>query len=129
MNSQIKMIEENSKKPRQISRMSKSHLRDLNLEEARGWIIGRLLQIELRINRKIIEYFNPAEKHKFEKIMLNSSIINMGGKLKVLRNTGTVDNKTIDKIRRLVSIRNGFAHAEINQSKLLSLIRITKNQM
>ena len=97
-------------------RMSKRHLKDLTIEEARGWTIDRILQIESKINRIIIDYFKPTEKHKFDKIILNSSILDMGIKLKILSNTGKVDKKTIEKIRKLVAIRNGFAHAQIIQS-------------
>lgn len=94
--------------------MNKSRLRDFNIEEARGWTIDRLLQIEDRINSKIIEYFKPSNTGEFTRIVLNSSILDLGGKLKILRNIG-VSDKLIDKIRILVSIRNGFAHCPIKQ--------------
>lgn len=93
--------------------MSKGSLEDFSIEEARGWTIDRLRQIEFRINAKIIDFFKPTDKYQFKKIVLNSSILDIGSKLKILRNTGTVDNQIIEKIRKLAAIRNGFAHAPI----------------
>lgn len=98
---------------KRFMRMTKNRLKDFNIEEARGWTIDRLQQIEYRINDKIINYFNPVDKNKFDKIVLNSSILDIGSKLKILRNIGTVDKQTIAKIRNLAAIRNGFAHAPI----------------
>ncbi|MCA0366271.1 MAG: hypothetical protein LCH67_19695 [Bacteroidetes bacterium] len=106
---------------KKFKRMSKRSLKEFNIEEARGWTIDRLQQIEYRINAKIIEYFKPADKHKFEKIILNSSILDIGSKLKILRNTETVDKQTIDKIRNLAAIRNGFAHAPIKDHIRMSV--------
>ena len=93
--------------------LTKSRLRDFNIEEARGWTIDRLRQIEYRIDTIIIDYFRPANKNTFDKIVLNSSILDIGKKLKILRNIGTVEKNTIEKIRKLAAIRNGFAHAPI----------------
>ncbi len=91
-------------------------LKDLNIEEARGWTINRLMQIEYEINRIIINQIKPANKEAFEDIILHSSIMDWGSKLKVISNFKTVDKKVIDKIRTLVSIRNGFAHAPISET-------------
>jgi len=98
-----------------LERMTKSKLRDFNIEEARGWTIDRLQQIEYRINEKIIDHFKPNNKSDFERILLNSSIMDIGSKLKVLRNINVIDKLTIEKIRTLASIRNGFAHAPITE--------------
>jgi hypothetical protein len=102
--------------------MSKRSLKNFNLEEARGWVIGRSIQIEYRLNAKIVEFFKPVEKRAFEKIMLNSSILDMGSKLKILKNIGAIDTKTMDKIRKLNAIRNGFAHAEINEHIIIEIV-------
>lgn len=105
----------------QLNKFNKTSLKDLNVEEARGWTIDRLQQIEKRIDTIIISYFGPKDKTKFERIVLNSSIMDLGSKLKVLRNINTVDKKTIDEIRTLASIRNGFAHAPIFDEILLTV--------
>src|SRR5258705_10588152 len=107
------MKDKESANKKRLMGMTKNRLRDFNLEEARGWAIDRLQQIEYNNNDKIIDYFKPAEKHKFDKIVLNSSILDIGSKLKILKNIGTVDKQTIEKIRNLAAIRNGFAHAPI----------------
>jgi hypothetical protein len=88
----------------------KSKVSEFNLEEIRGWTIDRMYQIEAKIDFIISLYFNPEKKHEFEKIVLNSSIISMGGKLKILRNIKSVDKKIIPKIQKISAIRNAFAH-------------------
>jgi hypothetical protein len=95
-----------------FSRNTKMSLRDFNAHEARGWTIDRLQQIEDRINEKILEFFKPEKRELFKKIVLHSSVLNIGGKAKILRNIG-IEPKIIEKIRRLSAIRNGFAHAAI----------------
>ena len=102
-----------------LSRTTKSSLKEFNEHEARGWTIDRLQQIEYRINEKIIEFFKPKKIEPFKKIVLNSSVLDIGSKLKILSNIGSVDSKTIEKIRKLSSIRNGFAHAVISQNVTL----------
>lgn len=102
--------------PKLIEGLTKNQLKDFNIEEARGWIIDCSLQIEYKINSIIVDFFKPIDKVKFEKIVLNSSIIDTGSKLKILMNIGTIDSSIIEKIRKLVSIRNGFAHAPIFDS-------------
>lgn len=104
-----------------MKNLTKSSLKEFNIEEARGWTIERLQQIEYRINDIIIDYFKPDNKHKFTKILLNSSILDIGSKLKVLKNIGTIEKSTIEKIRLLSSIRNGFAHAPIIQHITIKL--------
>lgn len=89
---------------------TKTKLSEFNLEEIRGWIIDRMYQIESKIDYVISEHFKPEKKEAFEKIILNSSIISFGGKLKVLRNVTSFDPKIIDKIQKISTIRNAFAH-------------------
>jgi len=88
----------------------KTTLSEFNLEEIRGWTIDRLYQIESKINFIISLYFNPEKKYEFEKIVLNSSIISIGGKIKILRNIKEFDKKIIGKIQEISNIRNAFAH-------------------
>lgn len=94
----------------QLLSTTKSKLSEYNLEEIRGWVIDRLYQIESKIDNIITEHFKPEKKGDFKKIILNSSIISFGGKLKILRNIPSFDKKIIDKIQKLSAIRNAFAH-------------------
>lgn len=89
---------------------TKSKLSEYNLEEIRGWVIDRLYQIESKMDNIICEYFKPEKKEAFEKVILNSSIISFGGKLKVLRNVPSFEKRIIDKIQKISIIRNAFAH-------------------
>lgn len=82
-----------------------------NLKEVRGWIIDCLNGIEMFVDKLIIDFFKPSNVEEFKKIILNSSIINFGAKIKILSNMEYIPNSIIDKIRKLSSIRNGFAHA------------------
>lgn len=96
-----------------IKKMTKNKLCEFNLEEARGWTIHCLLQIEYSIDEIIANYYEPKQKDKFKRIMLNSSILDFGSKCKILCNIERVKSKTIENIRKLASIRNSFAHAKI----------------
>lgn len=93
-------------------RTDKKKLSEFNLEEAKGWVIGSFRQIELRVDRIIGEFFSPKESRLFETVVLNSAVIDIGGKCKILSNIPHVEKSTIEKIRKLASIRNGFAHAD-----------------
>lgn len=99
-----------------INRTVKTKLSEFNLEEIRGWIIDEMYNVESQINVLIRDYFNPEKKSEFNKIILNSSIISIGGKLKILRNIKSFDNKMIDKIQKLSLIRNAFAHLPVIQN-------------
>lgn len=130
-------VENNSIDPsidKKFKEVSKESISDFNQLEARGWVVERLQQIEYRIDTIIINHFKPENKMDFRFLMLNSSIIDFGGKLKLLYNIfdldKTLDNekvlsqyniKLIEEIRKLVSIRNGFAHAKINETIHLTL--------
>jgi hypothetical protein len=98
-----------------IDRTKKKKLSKFNLEEIRGWTIDRMYQIESKIDFIINDYFKPEKKREFEKIILNSSIISMGGKMKILRNIKSFDKKIIEKIGKFSSIRNAFAHLPVTE--------------
>lgn len=102
-------------------RTTLKNLKEFNEHEARGWTIDRLQQIEYRIDEKIIDFFKPEKVELFKKILLNSVVLDIGSKLKILSNINSVDTKTIEKIRRLSSIRNGFAHALISESLTINI--------
>ena len=92
---------------------TKTKISELNLEEVRGYIIERMCQIEREIDNIILDYFNPDKKDEFKKVILNSSIITFGAKLKVLINIKSFDKNVISKIQEISSIRNAFAHLPI----------------
>ena len=93
---------------------------ELGLDELRGWIIDRIYQIETSIDRIICEYYKPNQKKEFEKIILNSSIISLGGKVKILANISAFDKKVISKIQKIISIRNAFAHLPTFRSVIIN---------
>jgi len=84
-----------------------------NNEELRGLIIEKMNEIESKINKKISDYFQPQNRRDFSEIILNSSIINIGGKFKILKNIVSFDKKIIGDIQEISAIRNYFAHASI----------------
>lgn len=107
--------------PKRIESLTKRQLEDFNVAEARGWIIDSFQEIEYRINSKIVDFFKPTEEATFKKVVLNSSILDIGSKLKILMNIGTVDKHIIANIRILAAIRNGFAHAPICEQVNISI--------
>lgn len=56
---------------------------------------------------------------------MNSSIISIGGKIKILRNIKEFDKKIIEKIQKISSIRNAFAHLPTRDC---IEIRVKKNE-
>lgn len=61
---------------------------------------------------------------EFRTIVLNSSIVSTGAKMKILRNIESFDNKFISKIQTLMSTRNAFAHLPLTKS---ATVTITNN--
>lgn len=92
----------------------KEHIDDLTLEEARGFVIERMNNIEDSLNLLLERHFDPQKnKEHFRTILLNSSVINFGAKAKALCGLGVIDKKLFNEIQTLGSIRNGFAHVRI----------------
>ena len=73
-----------------------SKLSEFNKQEAIGWVIERLNHIEADINEIITRYFDPSNHKEFNRIVLNSSILSLGNKLKILRNISSFE-KNIPK--------------------------------
>ena len=111
-----------------INSTEKTKLSEFNIEEIRGWIIDQMYNIESHIDSTINDYFRPEKKDEFEKIVLNSSIITIGGKLKILRNIESFDNKIIDKIQKISSIRNAFAHLPVTDFIHINMINNSKGE-
>ena len=105
-----------------IESTDKTKLTEFNIEEIRGWTIAQMYNIELQIDFIIADYFKPEDKNEFLKIILNSSIVTIGGKMKILRNIRSFDKKIIDKIQKISSIRNAFAHLPISESVSINII-------
>ncbi|SHM98800.1 hypothetical protein [Flavobacterium xinjiangense] len=99
-----------------IKSTDKTDILEYNIEEIRGWIIYELNEIEEKINTIITRYFAPEKELEFRTIVLNSSIVSTGAKMKILRNIDTFDNKFISKIQTLVNTRNAFAHLPLTKS-------------
>ncbi len=102
--------------------MSKSHKPRLERKKAKftpflefrmvmGEVLEEYNQIENKINELIVNYYMPAKNAgQFRLIVLNSNVLGMGQKCKILMNMRGFDSKIVEKIRNLSSIRNGIAH-------------------
>lgn len=99
----------------------KKKISEFNKEEIRGWIIDNMNQIESKIDFIIVDYFKPNNHNEFTKIILNSSIITIGGKCKILRNIKKFDKNIISMIQKIAPIRNSFAHLAITDSIKISV--------
>ena len=78
-------------------------------------VIGTVLEsynsLEESFNQIILSYFNPKSNiEDFKNILLNSSVLDLGAKCKLFSNMTDFDQKIVEKIRRIGSIRNGIAH-------------------
>ncbi len=102
-----------------LNRMTKRNLRDFNKTEAQGWVIERSIHIEQNINYIIFHYFQPENSGQFLNMVLNSSVMHYGGKLKVLKAIG-VEKSTYSQLQQIGSIRNAFAHTPMNQQMTIS---------
>jgi|Laugrespbdmm15sd_2_1035082.scaffolds.fasta_scaffold59246_1 hypothetical protein len=79
----------------------KLSLSEFNVEEIRGWMIDRMTQIEMKIDYIISGYFNPEKKREFDRVILNSAILSMGSKTKILRNIKGFDKNMISKVQKI----------------------------
>jgi len=84
-----------------------------------GEIINKAIIIEKLIDNILLIYFKPENELLFISHILNSSVMHYGGKLKVLygiinnHNDIRINNSEFENLRRLSSIRNSFAHTNI----------------
>lgn len=82
-------------------------------QEIRADVLKKFNEIETLLNEKITNFLqiNDNKKGFMMNIVLNSSVINFGAKVKILIN---MNDKSIqiDKIRHLMNCRNAFAHVE-----------------
>ncbi|NHM07493.1 hypothetical protein G4D82_09700 [Flavobacterium sp. CYK-4] len=108
---------------------NKNSFSELNAEEIRGWVIDRMTQIEYRIDNAITKHIDPKNVDAFENIILNSTIIAFGAKLKILRNIENFDKKIIEKIQLISNIRNAFAHLPLHQSAIIKFKKKEGSEM
>ncbi len=108
-------VDSNTKLPeyKRLEPISKK-LSECNSGELQGLIIQRFIQIEDNINTIITNYFKPENERLFRTVVLNSRVIDIGGKLKILNNIGY--KGIIEKVRNLSNIRNAFAHTRFPES-------------
>ena len=104
-----------------IKGTDKKDISDYNIEEIRGWTINELNKIEEKLNTIITTYFAPAKESEFKTIVLNSSIVSTGAKMKILRNIDSFENKIISKIQTLMNTRNAFAHLPLTKSATVTI--------
>ena len=104
-----------------IKSTDKKNIKDYNIEEIRGWTIDELNKIEEKINTIITRYFSPVKELEFKTIVLNSSIVSTGAKMKILRNIDSFDNKMISKVQALMNTRNAFAHLPLTKSATITI--------
>jgi hypothetical protein len=112
---------------KQLSKLSQD---DLNLAEAKGWVIDTLNEVERAMSYIITNHFQPAKnEEQFKQIILNSSVIGYGPKAKSLHGMKVISKALYDKIMRLGSIRNGFAHTIVSHHYKLYANRKKENEI
>lgn len=90
-----------------------------NRIKMQGSIIRKAVIVENLLNEILFVYFQPKNELVFITHVLNSSVMHYGGKLKVLHGIIDkteilkIDKKKFEGLRRLSSIRNSFAHTNI----------------
>ena len=62
-------------KNKELSDKEIEFLNSLSIEEARGFTIERLYEIEMIIDELIIKYFTPNNEYEFKLFLLNGNII------------------------------------------------------
>ncbi|WP_281990654.1 hypothetical protein [Aquimarina aggregata] len=97
-----------------------------------GWVMDRAILIEKRINNVIFNFIEPDNKEVFISHILNSSVMNYGGKLKVLYRIIGYDKeskKLYNDLQRIGSIRNSFAHTDFSYLMSMSFGGEARNRI
>lgn len=96
---------------------NKSSIKQFNIEEARGWVLDQANRIDYEISKIILRHLKvPKEREHFANtVLLNTSVLPSGGKIKILANIikneeNNEYKKLIEDLKNLFAIRNGFAH-------------------
>lgn len=104
-------------KNRELNKLSDKEIElidSFSIEEARGFTIERLYEIEMIMDDLITNHFNPEDTWDFKHYLLNGNILDLGKKIKIMNGLEIINNKLADKLRRISSIRNSCAHAGID---------------
>lgn len=84
----------------------------MNYEEKIGDVIEKTKHIEYILNCIIGNFVSPKEVGFFDNIILNSSIIPIGVKVKIIKTICKIHNEdyNLDNLHKLINLRNLFAH-------------------
>ena len=84
------------------------------IERKTGKVVEMTKDIEGRLDDIILEYITPKNMGFTRDIVLNSSLISLGNKVKILKNICDQLNEEQDfkDLHKLVNIRNIFAHGK-----------------
>lgn len=84
-----------------------------NASEIRSHVIITINQLEHWCSLILLRFFEPSKdsEFKFMKVLMNSSIIGFGSKVKLLRGLSIIDEDEFSRLMQLGSIRNAFAHS------------------
>ena len=85
----------------------------MNENEMTGHVVNYMKAIEYQLNCIIENFFIPSQNTGFfSNVLLNSSVVSFGSKIKVIKTICNYKNTIFDpkKLHRLNSIRNIFAH-------------------
>lgn len=87
----------------------------MNIQEKIGEVIDKTKSIEYQLNCMIHNIILPTKNVAFfQNVILNSSVIPLGAKLRIIKslciNLKLKQDFDIDKVHRIINIRNLFAH-------------------
>ncbi len=90
-----------------------SDLKNPNASEIRSHVIITINQFDNWCALILLRYFEPKKDAEFEfmKVLMNSSIIGFGAKVKLLRSLSIIDEDEFSRLMQLGNIRNAFAHS------------------
>lgn len=85
-----------------------------DLSRVRVEILESFMNVDRTINVVLYSCFIPQQnQHVFKDVLLNSTLLDIGAKCKVLTNLDNFDKRIIGKIRELSRLRNAMAHGLI----------------
>jgi hypothetical protein len=101
-----------------------------HLTYVKGQIISDFIWIEHKLNDVIIKKIQPSDTKFFKDIVLNSSILGIGQKIKIINNVdGIKDSSLVSLIRDMNNIRNGLAHANFNYTLAVQKNQVAKTEI
>ncbi|MBN7814244.1 hypothetical protein [Algoriphagus pacificus] len=83
-----------------------------NLNKIRGQVIDKTNQIETILSTSLFNHFEPKKNQfQFKFILLDTQLINLGSKIKILHSLGLINNSDKNLLHEIINLRNIFAHA------------------